>query len=281
MGRLRSPWWAPRVVLALLRDGRQVRDKVWILAYFVSRLGVAGGHPFTGLAPRVRSVSWHSSPARLCVSTQSGGLSAWYETSLQHVYAPSSDFLPQPGWTVVDVGANIGAYSAWVAGLLGDAGRLLAIEPNPVSFAQLKRSIGSVPALSAALGVACGEFEGELVLYSEPGYTVSSSFSAFEAASRSDLVRVRRLDDISTEQEIQHVDLLKIDVEGAEALVLRGATETLARTDRVILETTADDLGSAVTELLHAHGFELVHRESDHWSIKGLEILAFRRASGP
>ena len=269
------------MVFALLQDARDLRDKVWILSYFVSRLGVAGSHPFAALGPRARSICWHSSPARLRVSTQSGGLSAWYETSLQHVYAPRPDFFPQPDWTVVDVGANIGAYSAWVAGLLGEAGRLLAIEPNPVSFAQLKRSIGSVPAASTALGVACGEVDGELVLYSEPGYTVSSSFTAFELASRSDPVRVRRLDDISREHDISHVDLLKIDVEGAEALVLRGAEETLARTDRVILETTADDLVSAVTELLHAHGFELVHRESDHWSIKDLEILAFRRASGP
>jgi FkbM family methyltransferase len=274
---VRSPWWAPRVVLALVRDGRSARDRAWILAYFISRLRVGGRAPLRALDPGPRALAFRSSPARLAVSIESGGLSAWYETSLRHVYAPNLDFEPQPGWAVIDIGANVGAYSAWVGGLIGKAGRLIAIEPNPVSFSQLTKSLASVPVHATALNLACGTEEGELRLYSEPGYTVSSSFVPFPSASRTDLVRVRPLDDVAVEQEVGLIDLLKIDVEGAEYLVLQGAKKTLERTERVILETTADEVGAAVSELLNEHGFEMVFREPDHWSISGLEIRAFRR----
>ena len=274
--------WAPlRVVLALIGDARTARDKVWVALYFASRLRIFGLAPFAALRPGPRRLRWRSAPTPLSVSVESGGLSAWYETSILQVYAPEPRFVPKPGWTVVDVGANIGAFSVWAAGMMGASGRLLAIEPNPVSFRELRRSLDELAVDATAFAVACGDVEGEVTLHFQPGYTVSSSLTSFDAATESATVPMRRLDALLGETGISHVDLLKIDVEGAEELVLRGAGEALSRISRVVLETTHDDIGRGVRAVMDASGFTLIHDESRHWSIAGLELLAYERSAWP
>ncbi len=276
-GAIGGPWSPLRVVPALVADARGVRDKIWILFYFLSRQPVLGTRVLGWLTPRPRDLWWHSAPTPLSVSVESGGLSPWYETSIRKVYAPTTDFEPQPGWVIVDVGANIGAYSVWAAAQLGGSGKLVAIEPNPVSYKQLERSIGHLILDATAVQSACGEAEGEVILHFERGYTVSSSINEFAAATESVPVQMRRLEHILREHGIGHVDVLKIDVEGAEEMVLRGAGDTLLDIDRVVIETTEGDLGFAVRKLLQSRNLVLVHEEQDHWSIPGLELLAFRR----
>lgn len=274
--------WAPlRVVLGLLGDARTLRDKVWVALYFASRIQIFGIPALAALRPRPRRLHWRSAPTPLSVSVESGGLSAWYETSILQVYAPDRRFIPKQGWTVVDVGANIGAFSVWAASRMGASGRLLAIEPNPVSFRELRRSVEELAVDATAFAVACGDVEGEVTLHFQPGYTVSSSLTSFAAATESATVPMRRLDALLRETGITHVDLLKIDVEGAEELVLRGAGEALSRIDRVVLETTHDDIGRGVRAVMDGSGFTLIHDESRHWSIAGLELLAFERSAGP
>jgi FkbM family methyltransferase len=276
-----GPWAPLRVVIALLGDARTARDKLWVALYFASRLRIFGVAAPVALRPRPRRLRWRSAPTPLSVSVESGGLSAWYETSILQVYAPERRFVPQPGWTVVDVGANIGAFSVWAAAKIGRSGRLVAVEPNPVSFRELQRSIEELTVDATAFAVACGDVEGEVTLHFQPGYTVSSSLTSFAAATESTTVPMRRLDALLGESGISHVDLLKIDVEGAEELVLRGAGEALVRIDRVVLETTHDEIGRGVRAVMDGSGFTLVHDESRHWSIAGLELLAFERSAGP
>lgn len=274
---LTSQWSAPRVVTALIADGRSTHDKIWIILYFASRLRFRGWRPLGWIAPSPRKLTWHSSPSALCVSVQSGGLSPWYETSIVRVYAPAEGFEPQPGWTVVDIGANIGAYSVWAAGRVGSSGRLLAIEPNPVSFEQLLCSMEGLPVKATAIQAACGDSGGSITLHFEEGYTVSSSIHPFDAATDSVSIQMFRLEDLLRESSIQRIDMLKIDVEGAEELVLRGAGASLAQVQRIVLETTQGAIGSAVRSFLVEQGFVLVHEESMHWAIAGLELLAFDR----
>lgn len=269
-------WSALRVVATLVKDARRLQDRVWVVLYFVARLALGGRRPFAWLAPAPRNLAWHSAPSGLAASVESGGLSSWYEISHQHAYAPLASFEPRTGWNVVDVGANIGAYAVWAAGRMG-SGRLIAIEPNPVSFERLQNSISRLSVETSAYEVACGDADGEIALHFQPGYTVSSSVVSFTGASEAAIVRLRRLDDILADEGIAHVDLLKIDVEGAEAMVLQGAKTILGATDRVILETVEGDLEDAVTGILLPLGFRLEHSSEDHWGIDGLRLLAFER----
>jgi FkbM family methyltransferase len=270
--------WSPLVVVpALLRDAQTWRDRGWIVLYFTSRLRLGRLMPFRWLAPRPRPLAFRSNPAPLSVSIQSGGLSTWYEISLLEAYASVVAHRPQAGSVVVDVGANIGVFSLWAAKLIGSSGRLIAIEPNPVSFAHLQRSLRSLTIPVDSLSVACGETETNAVLHFESGFTVSSSLEPFAEADQSASVQVRRLDRILEELGIDHVDMLKIDVEGAEEAVLRGADRILPATDRIAVETTDGEIGANIRSLLTECGFEIVAEEVDHWGVPGLQLIGFRR----
>ncbi len=272
--------WSPLVVVpALFKDARTWQDRAWIFLYFSSRLRLAGRMPFRWLAPRPRPLAFRSNPGSLSVSMQSGGLSTWYEISLIEAYAAVVGWRPQRGSVVVDVGANIGVFSLWAAKLIGVTGRLVAIEPNPVSYPHLQRSLHSLSIRVDSLSVACGESETDAVLHFESGFTVSSSLEPFAEADQSASVQVRRLDGILEELGIDHVDMLKIDVEGAEEAVLRGADRILPATDRIAVETTAGEVGTGVRSFLAERGFEVVAEESDHWGVAGLQLIGFRRRS--
>jgi FkbM family methyltransferase len=184
---------------------------------------------------------------------------------------------PQEGSIVVDVGANIGVFSLWAAKFIGMTGRLVAIEPNPVSYPHLQRSLRSLRIPVDSLSVACGEGETNAVLHFESGFTVSSSLDPFAQADQSANVRVRRLDTILQELGIDHVDMLKIDVEGAEEAVLRGADRILSATDLIAVETTDGTVGAGVRRYLSQRGFEVVAEETDHWGVPGLQLIGFRR----
>lgn len=269
--------WSPaRILTALLLDARTVADAGWIALYFVARQRLPGGLRLSWLAPAPRMLAFRSTPTRLFASAEAGGVSVWYEIVLQHEYAPLPSLEPQPGWTVVDVGANIGIFSVWANNEMNGIGRVLAIEPNPVSFRHLERSLAQLHA-ATAVAAGCSDSDGQGLLHFEPGYTVSGSLDSFDAATETVSIPLRRLDAILDEQGIRHVDLLKIDVEGAEAAVLRGATASLDHVDRVVVETTDDRTGHEVRELLLDRGFDLVHEELKHWGVPGLQLLAFKR----
>lgn len=269
-------WSAMRVVPSLVADARGWRDKAWVILYFVARQQVFGRGLLGWLAPSPRTLSWRSGPAQLAVSVASGGLSVWYEIAHRESYAPLQDFRPRPGWNVVDVGANIGAYSIWAASSMRSSGRIIAIEPNPVSYERLIQSFQHVAVPHATVQAACGDRDGEITLHFEAGYTVSSSVIPFAAASETARVIMRTLDDILLEEAVGRIDVLKIDVEGAEEHVLAGASDALQQTRRVILETTgATEAG--VRAILDKHGFVSIHEEDDHWSVSGLKLLAFQR----
>jgi len=137
-----------------------------------------------------------------------------------------------PGDTVVDVGANIGWFSLLAAGIVGDTGRVLAVEPNPANCALIERSavdngFSNMQVVAAAAadhpGVAALETDGS------NGRIVPLDAGIGEAMACSYVVPVRTLDDLVADAGLESVALVKIDVEGAEPLVLRGASETLGR----------------------------------------------------
>lgn len=124
----------------------------------------------------------------------------------------------------IDIGANIGAYSLFVAGLGGRGARILAVEPQPDVFERLVANISLNPTGTVkAIGCALADREGEMTLFLAARNKGESSVK-FQGAPLEDgqsvQVPARTLLGLVEEEGLDHVDAIKIDVEGAEDLIL-------------------------------------------------------------
>lgn len=140
----------------------------------------------------------------------------------------------KPGMTVFDVGANIGGVSLLAARLMGNQGRLLAFEPDPDTFAALATNflLNRLPPHFEAINAAVAAHTGTVTLHRFPRSSASwNSIARYEAhgitPSTTIDVDCFALDTLAHERGIKSIDLLKLDVEGAEPLVLAGAVGLL------------------------------------------------------
>jgi FkbM family methyltransferase len=137
--------------------------------------------------------------------------------------------LLRPGAVVIDVGANIGAFTLPVAKEIGASGCVIAIEASPRVFPYLEGNV-ILNALSNVRLVQCAAFNCDRQAVSFYDASIDrfgkGSLGAHYHADRVS-VPTRTLDNILSEQGISRIDLIKIDVEGSEALVLHGAESLL------------------------------------------------------
>ena len=127
------------------------------------------------------------------------------------------------GGVFVDVGANVGTYALALARDVGENGKVIAIEPHPVTHARLAfnsaaSGYGQVRLVAAAAGPA----DGELLIETDGDNLGASHIVSGETSSRAIGVPSLRLQRILDEAGVSHVDALKIDVEGFEDRVLTG-----------------------------------------------------------
>lgn len=174
------------------------------------------------------------------------------------------------GGTFVDVGAHVGWYTLKAAQVVGPKGHVIAVEPNRETLVKLRDNIraSGVSAVVVVAPVACSDSESTLTLYATSrANTGESSLSAANASQDTTIaasypVRTRRLDDIVKEAGAGRVDAIKIDVEGAEVLVLKGAAQTLDRDKPIVAVELIDRqlkaMGSSAAELtafMRSHGY--------------------------
>jgi FkbM family methyltransferase len=148
----------------------------------------------------------------------------------------------RPGDVVVDVGASIGGV-ALPAARIGC--RVLAIEPELENFERLRANIALNGLAVELLRLAITDRIGTAVLYVFPrARRGHHSLAPSEAATGSQAVECTTIDALLERQRIERVDLLKIDVEGAEPEVLAGAAGALARgaIRTVVFEISRDPL---------------------------------------
>ena len=129
--------------------------------------------------------------------------------------------------TIFDIGANKGYYSLLAAKIMKDEGEIFAFEPEPDNYNWIKKSILINGYKSIKLNqIALFNKNGEMELFKAVKSGHHSLVRNKDLGSVT--VQTKKLDDFLSEQKIQLVDLIKIDVEGAEIKVLEGAEKTLA-----------------------------------------------------
>ena len=132
----------------------------------------------------------------------------------------------RPGFTFVDVGANVGAYSFWILSRIDGAGRVVTVEPNPDLTRQLRYNVrvngvqDRMRIVQAAVGAARGRGLLSVVeRNSGEGRLVDTGGPSDGAPTVA--VRVVTLADIVEAAGLDRIDCLKVDVEGGEADVLQ------------------------------------------------------------
>ena len=136
------------------------------------------------------------------------------------------DFLRQhtpAGGVFVDVGANVGTFSLVMARHVGPQGKVVAIEPHPVTFARLSfNNTASGTTQVRLVQAAAGPSDGELLIETDGGNLGASHVVTGTATAEAIKVPSLRLTRILDEAGVANVDALKIDVEGFEDRVLIG-----------------------------------------------------------
>ncbi len=189
--------------------------------------------------------------------------SLWVDPENRRTEETFLSSLLEPGDVVIDVGANIGSIALACARKVGPAGRVFAFEPHPRLFGFLLQNLalnhaGNVTAQRYALGAADGSI----------GFTDNSSDdeNSVDADRGTIQVDLRCLDDLVS---VERIRLVKVDVEGYEAAVIRGGKSVLRRTDILYFEASPVFLHrygtqwQTLADELRGLGFTLYEREGD------------------
>lgn len=154
-----------------------------------------------------------------------------------------------------DIGSSVGAWSI-PAALKDSKGKVISFEPDPENLDRLRKNyeLNSITNFEI-MPIAVGDEPGEMELFTAGAYAASPSLRPVNKISSSIQVRIEVIDNLLHRREIPAPDVVKIDIEGAEMMALRGMSQLLSSHQKPrILELELHPLflpafGTNVTEI--------------------------------
>jgi FkbM family methyltransferase len=183
--------------------------------------------------------------------------------------------------TYLDVGGNLGYLATLAAKLVGETGRVIAIEPEPYNFSLLQKNFKLCARNAIAVNAAAGGAPGTAKLFKSAGNLGDHRlYSDGESAGRAFVeVPVVRLDDLFVANNWPAPDFIKIDVQGYETHVIAGLDGLVRGTKPRAILTEYWPIGirnaggdpAAYLEWFRAHGFacSVIHADC---SLKPVEV---------
>jgi FkbM family methyltransferase len=188
----------------------------------------------------------------------------------------------RPGMVVFDVGANVGYYSMLAARALGATGHVHSFEATPIVANRIRENLAINGLDNVTVNnLAVCDRVGTVEFRVQPDDSEGNSLVHYEAGWETVRVPATTLDEYTTEHKISHVNLIKIDVEGAEGMVLAGASGLLSGDECpvLIIESNPATLEAAghspqgIRNLLASHDYmcfgleELLPEPASVWNI--------------
>lgn len=242
----------------------------------LARIKRFAGRPWQGKVERVRK-RWLEAFPRIPFPMRLP-FGAWWLARNDHVSRPiiekqfeTAEYsfvrrFVQPGMTVLDIGAHHGFYTLLLSRVTGSRGMVFSFEPSPRERKALLRHVGlnrckNVEVQALALGAEKKEAELYVV---EGGETGCNSLRPPVVLSGTSRVRVPviRLDDWISELKLDRVHFIKLDVEGGELEVLKGAVSLLERRPRPIILAEVQDM------------------RTEQWGYPAKDIIGYLAAKG-
>ncbi|MBM0743189.1 FkbM family methyltransferase [Phormidium sp. CLA17] len=166
-----------------------------------------------------------------------------------------------PGMTFLDIGANEGLYTLFGAKIVGSEGQVLSFEPSLREFQRLQKNLSlncditSVKLFQIALSNKAGIQSLKIANSEHSGQNTLGDFvHEGVTCSNTEMVSVQQLDNLIEEMSVQRIDIIKIDVEGAEFLVFEGSRNVIERFHPLIcfelLDSALQNQGSSSVSLL-------------------------------
>jgi len=166
-------------------------------------------------------------------------------------------------FTFIDIGANVGAYSLFVASVAKPGTTIIAIEPQPEVFARLTANIRLNPGCAIkAISCAVSDRDGEVSLFlggQNQGEASIKFVSMSGNGGTSVTVPAKSLVTIASDENLDHIDALKLDVEGAEDLILVPFFSTAPQSlwpRMIILENASQRWQTDCVQLCLDNGYE-------------------------
>jgi FkbM family methyltransferase len=159
--------------------------------------------------------------------------------AFREYYEPELAYLERvlsPGKVFIDVGANFGVYTLIASKLVGEHGRVFAFEPTAESFQVLQQNLALTHFSNVrAFQVALARTRGKAWLYHSSDPVGNSLGRDPGCGNKGEEVQTEALDNLLEENGIDQLDVMKVDAEGAEELVLRGAIRSLTMHNPVVI----------------------------------------------
>jgi FkbM family methyltransferase len=263
-----------QLYLYLLRiQGVTAKDELRLIIaiiLYASKLGKGGslGYFIPGFKP-ITIRTWDESVFVVRPRTPDLG----FATLTLEFYELTRWFLPNARGVVIDVGANIGGYTVRACKY---ADLVIAIEPQSEVFKLLKKNVEmncinhNVVLMNKAIGDTKGKALLRIPVAGNVADTGRASLLGINGSQKQyvyEEVSVDTLDNIIKDLNINRVNLLKIDIEGAEALAFKGMRRTLEITDKLMIEIQPGN--EWLIRELKEMGFRLVDKkETNYFFIK-------------
>jgi FkbM family methyltransferase len=195
--------------------------------------------------------------------TETGDINMFYEIFWSDMYNIPESLLAAP-LNIIDLGANVGFTTMYFALKYPDA-KIISLEPSKMNFVVLQKNIAlqkNVKALNAAVW-----FESKQIPFMEAANAYNSRIAETDT-EHSHTIEAYNVEDILSKENIDTIDLLKIDIEGAEKDILQKNQDWLNKVKNIIIEIHEPYSFSDLQEDLAKYGFTIMNPPD-----KGLKML--------
>ena len=177
-----------------------------------------------------------------------------------HIYNIYFKELLKQGMNVIDIGAHIGTYTTFAAEKIGSTGKVISIEPESRNYNQLCQNIELNKFKNViSKNIALSDHAGLQKLYVSNTYSGRHSLIFKQDENSYSEVQVKTLDSLLEELNVKKVDIIKIDTEGSEISILKGAEKTLKNNPGIKILVAAEHYLSQAQEVcqfLNKKGFK-------------------------